>query len=358
VASYNAGYTQLIRKGRRAHWGNWALSAQIQPGAVGVVDPATGEFTLVEEKLPGARIETRQQPTRWELMSEHVSRQQADVSLDGSATDPETGTKIKAGLEVKWGLEKSGSMISEFSIGSEAMLVGYGDAMNGQYDWLKKAAASQGMSRNGGGISQGFGVVTSVLWANSGVNVAAQSDNTTFSITGSVSGVNELVGQAEGKGSYSSAVSNKSVDKHMWPDKEAKLAEKLVPIAYTFASFDDRLIMPFWTAELGSFQLVLNNQHGGTYIVNANLSYDTPQGKRSSSASVSGGLISTIGAIPLDATNLSLDLAFKGVFSDEHKSFRWPTPLGTWYDGTRHIDLSGVWPGQTNAVDSEASLRP
>ena len=64
------------------------------------------------------------------------------------------------------------------------------------------------------------------------------------------------------------------------------------------------------------------------------------------------------GAIPLDATNLSLDLAFKGVFSDEHKSFRWPTPLGTWYDGTRHIDLSGVWPGQTNAVDAEASLRP
>jgi hypothetical protein len=358
MTSYNAGYTQLIRKGRRAHWGNWALSAQIQPGAVGVVDPETGEFTLVEEQVPGAQIQTRQQPTRWELMSEHVSRQQGNVSLDGSATDPETGTKITAGLEVKWGLERSGSMISEFSLGSEAVLVGFGDLLNRQYDWLQKAAASQGMSRNGGGISQGFGVVTSVLWANSGLNVAAQSDNTTFSISGSVSGVNELIGQAEGKGSYSSATSDKSVDKHIWPDKASKLAEEAIPIAYTFASFDGRLIIPNWTAELGSFQLVLNNQHGGTYIVKANLSYDTPQGKRSEETSVSGGLIATMGAIPLDATNLTLGLAFKGVFSDEHKSFKWNTPLGTWYDGVRHIDLTGVWPGQTGAVDAEASLRP
>jgi hypothetical protein len=230
--------------------------------------------------------------------------------------------------------------------------------MNGNYDWLQKAAASQGMSRNGGGISQGFGVVTSVLWANSGLNVAAQSDSTTFSVAGSVSGVNELVGQAEGKGSYTSTNANKSVDQHIWPDKAATIAETAIPIAFRFASFNGRLIMPNWTAELGSFQLVLNNQHGGTYIVRANLSYDTPQGRRSQEASVSGGLIATLGAIPLDATNLKLDLAFKGVFSDEHKSFSWPTPLGTWYDGVRHIDLTGVWPGQTNAVDAEASLRP
>ena len=229
---------------------------------------------------------------------EHVSRQQGNVSLDGSATDPESGTKITAGLEVKWGLEKSGSMISEFSLGSEAVLVGFGELLTRQYDWLQKAAASQGMSRNGGGISQGFGVVTSVLWANSGLNVAAQSDNTTFSVTGSVSGVNELVGQAEGKGSYSSATANKSVDKHMWPDQATKLADTAVPIAYTFASFDGRLLIPNWTMEVGSFQLVLNNQHGGTYIVKANLSYDTPQGKRSEEASVSGGLIATPGRDP------------------------------------------------------------
>ena len=97
MASYNAGYTQLIRKGRRAHWGNWALSAQIQPGAVGVVDPASGEFTLVEDQIPGAKVETRQQPTRWELMSEHVSRQQADVALDGSATIPRPAPRSRPG---------------------------------------------------------------------------------------------------------------------------------------------------------------------------------------------------------------------------------------------------------------------
>jgi hypothetical protein len=357
MTSYNAGYTQLIRQDRRAHWGNWALSTQIQPGAVGVVDPETGEFTLVQDKVPGAQVETRQQSTRWELMSQHVSRQQANVALDGSATDPETGTKISAGLEVKWGLEKTGSMVSEFSLGSEATLVGFGDLLKGQYDWLLKQAANQGMS-NGNGISQGFGVITSVLWANSGLNVAAQSDDTTFSVSGSVSGVNELVGQATGKGSYSSSTSNKSIDKHIWPAAPGELANAAVPIAYTFASFEGRLLIPNWTMKLSSFQVVLNNQHGGTYIVKADLGYDTPQGRRDEQASVSGGLISTLGAIPLDATNVKLNLAFKGVFSDEHKSFSWSTPLGSWYDGTRHIDLSGVWPGSTHATDAEASLRP
>jgi hypothetical protein len=360
MTSYNAGFTQLVRKGRRAHWGNWALSTQIRPGAVGVVDPETGEFTLVQEQLPGAdgKVSTRQQSSRWELMSEHVSRQQANASLDGSAVDPDTGTKITAGMQISWGLEKSGSMISEFSIGSEAVLDGYGALVNSQFDWLQQQAASQGMSRNGGGITQGFGVITSVIWANSGLNVAAQSDNTTFSITGSVSGVNELVGQAEGKGSYTSTDANKSVDKHVWPDQASKVAPSTVPIAFTFASFDGRRLIPNWTSNIGSFQLVLNNQHGGTYIVKADLTYDSASGRKKESTSVSGGLISTLGAIPLDATNVDLTLAFKGVFSDEHKRFHWDTPLGTWYDGTRHIDLSGVWPGSTNATDAEAALRP
>src|SRR5215207_189991 len=203
MASWNAQYTQLIRKARRAHWGNWGLSGQIEPGAVGIVDPETGEFKLVETAIPGAQVKTRQLPTRWELMSERVSRTQGNVSLDGGVVDPETQTTVKAGIKIEWGLEKSGSMVSEFSLGSEAYLDGFGDLLNSQYDWLSSKAASVGMSRNGGGISQGFGVVTSVLWANSGLNVAAQSDNTTFAITGSASAVNELVGQAEGKGSYS-----------------------------------------------------------------------------------------------------------------------------------------------------------
>lgn len=357
MVNWNATFTQQIRTSRRTLWGNWGLNSAIKPGAVGTVDPATGDFQFIG-MIPDPQIVTQATSNQWSIESEHVSKQQASVALDGAATDPETGTKITVGTELTWSMQSAGSMISNFSLAQEDVVANPGSLAQAQWAWLMEQAQSVGRS-SGNGITQGFGVVTDVLWARSGLNVGALSDNTSFSLTGSASGVNDLIGaQAGGKGSYVNSTENKSVDKHLWPDKANTTASEPIPIAFGFASFEGQLIMPNWTSEISSFQLVLNNQHGGTYIVKANLSYNTPSGRGSHSVSVSGGLVATIGAIPLNATNLQLDLSFKGVFSDEHKSFKWDTPLGTWYDGLRHIDLYGVWPGKTNAVDVEASLTP
>lgn len=357
MSNWNATFTQQIRASRRALWGNWALNSVIKPGAVGTLDPATGEFNYVG-MVPNAQIVKQPTSSQWSLESEHVTKQQASVELDGSATDPDTGTKITVGTQLTWSMQTAGSMISDFALAEEDVVSNPGGLSTSQWNWLVQQAQSVGRA-NGNGISQGFGIVTDVLWARSGLNVGALSDSTSFSVTGSASGVNNLVGaQAGGKGSYTSTTENKSVDKHLWPDKASVAATDPIPIAFGFTSFEGNLIMPNWTSQVGSFQLVLNNQHGGTYIVNATLNYNTPSGKQTKNVTVSGGLIATIGAIPLDATNLTLDLSFKGVFSDEHKSFKWDTPLGTWYDGLRHIDLYGVWPGKTNAVDVEAGLTP
>lgn len=365
MSSWNAMFTQLIRRSRRAHWGNWALSAQIQPGAVGIVNPESGEFRLVEETIPGASVKETPVSYRWEVMSENVSRQQSNLSLDGTSIDPETGAKITAGLEMKWGLDKAGSMISVFSITSEAVVDSFGELFQKKMDWLADRAHSVGMGDNGN-ITQGFGVITSVLFASSGLNVAAESDATTFSLSGSASGVKEFVGEATGKGSYSSAVANKSVDMHLWPDREGTLASRPIPIAYTVCSFDGRRIMPNWTSQFGALQLVLDDANGGTYIVDWIVDYDTPKTENGvvtpvhakKTGRVSGGLVDSIGDIPLDATNLGLYLAFNGLWHNDHYTFHWDTPLGTWYNGYRHIDLSGVWPGTTHAVDRDASLKP
>jgi len=357
MANWNATFTQQIRTSRRTLWGNWGLNTAIKPGAVGTVDPATGDFDYIG-MIPDPQIVTEATSNQWSIESEHVTKQQASVGLDGSATDPDTGTKITVGTQLTWSMQSAGSMISNFSLAQEDVVAQPGGLAQTQWAWLESQAQSVGRT-SPDGITQGFGIVTDVLWARSGLNVGAMSDSTSFSVTGSASGVNNLVGaSAGGKGSYVSTTENKSVDKHLWPDKASVTASDPIPIAFGFASFEGRLIMPNWTSQISSFQLVLNNQHGGTYIVKASLSYDTPSGKKSQSVTVSGGLVATIGAIPLNATNLQLDLSFKGVFSNEHKSFKWDTPLGSWYDGVRHIDLYGVWPGKTNAVDVEASLTP
>ena len=353
MGNWNHHFSGLIRKSRPAYWGNWGLNMQIKPGAVGIVDPTVGDFRLVTENLPGIKVNDAPASSTWQLSSEHVSRKEATVKLDGSSIDPESGTKIEAALEVKWGLEKAGAIASEFSLSHESTIDDFGAVVIQNMDFLAKKAESVSMGREGS-IAQGFGVVTSVLWADSGLNVGSHEDKGMFSICGSVSGINKMLGKAKGKGSYVSTNQNKSLDQHLWPEKSGTIEPKPVPIAYTFASFDERLIIPNWIMQLGSFELVLINKPGCTYITRAKLTYNTPAGSKVENVSISGGLTKTIGNIPLNATNLKLDITFKGILNDDHYSFHWDYPLGQWLTGQRHIDMSGVWPGKTHCVEREA----
>lgn len=352
TVTWDVVFAQLIREDRQGYWGNWSLNPAIVPGAVGVLDPGTGAFTPVGVAIPGLTTTSRPISQRWSVMSEHVSRKEIDLGADGTVIDPDTGTKVNAEVTVSWSLEQSGSMISEFAVTSEEFLDL--SLLSSQLEWLEATAETHNMSTDDR-ISQGFGVVTSVIWAKSGVNIAAQSENTTFSLSGSVGAVHDLLGEGSGQGSFATASADKSVSQHLWPETPESLAPGPAPIAYTFASFDGRTVIEKWTNVLGSFELLLNSVPGCTYVVNATLTYDTKADRSvTRTALIPAGLSATIGAVPLDATNLVLDLAFKGVFSDEHHRFEWNTPLGQWAGGVRQIDLSGVWPGSTSALDVQS----
>lgn len=353
MTTWNRAFTNLIRNSRPAYWGNWGLNMQIKPGAVGIVDPATGEFRLVAEDLLSVTVNDTPTSNTWQLSSEHVSRQEATVNFDGSTVDPESGTKVEAGLEVKWRMEKAGAVASEFALSHESTINDFGTVMRENLDLLAKKAESVNMGENGN-ISQGFGIVTGVLWANSGLNVGSQEDNGMFSLSGSVSGINEMLGKATGKGSYVSTNQEKSIDRHLWPEKSGAIAPTPVPIAYTFASFDGRLVIPNWIMHLGALEIVLINQVGCTYITDITLDYNTPSGKQHQTMQISGGLTKTIGNIPLNATSLNLTVKFIGILNSDYYKFHWDTPLGQWLTGQRHITMSGVWPGKTHCVEREA----
>ncbi len=356
--NWNAQFTQMVRGTYPAYWGNWSLSPDIVPGAVGILDPVSGTFRLVTQQLNGltpANTITSALSSDWNMMTSTVSRKETKVSLDGSAVDPESGTKITAGVQVDWTMGKSGDMVSQCALDSTTLLNNIDTVLNAQYAWLNTQAGQCGMSSSRG-ISQGFGVITNVVYARSGLNVASQADDNTFSLVGSVSGVNELLGEAKGQGSYVSANSTKSTDKHLWPADPGKVAAGTAPIAFSFASFDGNLLLPRWITNIGAYQLVLRNNHGGTYVVKASLGYDCSAGRQTQNTSVSGGLTASFGSIPLDATNIDLNLEFVCVGANEKKSFHWPNPRGEWITGMRHVDLYGVWPGQTRAVDAEAGI--
>lgn len=357
--NWNEQFTQLLRGSLPAHWGNWALSPDIAPGAVGILDPASGEFRLVNRKLDGlddADILRTPLGSDWNMMTSSVSRKESSISLDGSATDPETGVKITAGVQVEWKMAKAGDMVSQCALDATATLNAIDRLLGSRMEWLESQASAASMSSDRG-ISQGFGVITSVLYARSGLNLASLSDDNSFSISGSASGIHKMLGEAKGSGSFVSTNATKSTDKHLWPSESNTLPASPVPIAFSFASFDGRLLLPRWITRIGSYQLVLRNNHGGTYIVKAELNYDCGKGHQKRTASVSGGLTTAFGDIPLDASNIDLKLEFVCVGPNQHQSFHWNNPRGEWINGVRHIDIHGVWPGPTSAVDAEAGIK-
>lgn len=349
--NWNRTFTDLIRSGRPAYWGNWTLDPKFKVGAVGIVSPDGGDFTLVQEATPGIAISSRGIPNQWKLSSSNVKRSQSSAKLDGSATDPDTGTKITAGTEITWQFASVGSIASEFGIATESFISDLTVLSKPEtLSWLAQQAALVSMG-SAGNIAQGFGVITSVIYANSGLNVGSQDSSSSFSITGSASAVQDMLAGANGKGSFVSTKETKQIDQHLWPLKPGVLADGSLPIAYTFASFDGNLLIPNWIHRLGALQILFNNKPGCTYITAIKLRYDTPQGPKSEEFSLSGGLSKTVANIPLSATNIAAEITFKGMLNSDTYNFKWPNPLGQWLTGQREIEMSGVWPGQTHAVD-------
>lgn len=349
--NWNRTFTDLIRGGRPAYWGNWTLDPKFKVGAVGIVSPDGGDFTLVQESTPGIAISNRGVPNQWKLASSNVKRSQSSIDLDGSATDPETGTKITVGTELTWDFGSVGSIASEFGIVTEEFVSDLTVLTKPEtLKWLGQQAASVSMG-SGGNIAQGFGVITSVIYANSGLNLGSQADNSSFSISGSASAIQDMVAGANAKGSYVSSKETKQVDQHLWPNTPNQEPSGSVPIAFTFSSFDGNLLIPNWITRLGSLQILFNNKPGCTYITDIRLSYNTPQGPKLESFALSGGLSKTVANIPLSATNIVADISFKGMINSDHYSFKWPNPLGQWLTGQREIEMTGVWPGQTHARD-------
>lgn len=355
---WNAQFTQLIRKTHPTWWGNWSLGHEIRPGGIGVVDPLTGSFTPVADAIPGLDthpVQTTPRTSDWNMMTSNVSRKEAKVELDSSLTDPETGVEARAGLELSWTFGRAGEMVSECALEHSAALTDLDTLVAANLDWLLARAEASGMGSRSG-IAQGFGIVTEVLYARSGINLGSLAADNTFSMSGTASGVQKLVGQARGKGSYLSSSSTKSLDKHVWPSASGQLPEEPVPLAFGFASFDGRLLLPAWVNHIGAFQLIVRNTIGCTYLVRLTLGYDSGGRRHTERTVVSGGLTATFAGIPLDASEVDLHLEFVCLGRNEEKRFHWRSPRGQWIGGTRHVEIEGTWPGPTHAVDVEARL--
>jgi len=353
MSNWNNNFTTLLRASNPAFWGNWALNMNIQPGAIGLIDGPSGDFTALGSVIPGGTVKDNPYTSSWDIRSDDVTENQTNVQFDGTVIDPETGAKITAGINISWGFKNEGSLISTFSVSKQSSLDNFPTLIANQMDWLKQQAASANMLTSNG-IVQGFCVVTDVIYANSGINVGSNTNQGSFSIEGSANGVDAMLGiSGSGKGSYVSTTSKTSTDAHTWPAVPSTLANAEIPIAFAVASFQGDIVITKWTHLISSFELILDNSHGGTYIAHGELTYEVGDQKFTESNKASGGMTSAIRNIPINASNLVYTVTFTA--SSTKKVFTWGSPLNQWQSGSRHIDVKGVWPGSPSAVDREAS---
>lgn len=348
---WNRLYTDLLRGSRSTLWGNWALNPVIKPGAVGIIDPASGDFTLVSEALPNVQVTSVQQGRRWAISSKDVSRKETKANVSGTVLDPATGAQVKPELTLEWNFGKEESIASEFALNGEQRLNDLA-LIHDQFEWLYALAEKVGMASNGR-IAEGFGVVTSVILADSGVNAGAKSKNAKFSLSGSASGLNTLLGEngSSGKGgaTFVSSRESSSVETHTLPAQDGQIATTALPVAYSFASFGpDRLLIPIWVRKIGSLRLEVDSKatSATTYITKVSIAYDLPgEGRRTEGpVTISGGLSNSFD-IPMGARNLNFEAEFVNVGENQVLRRQWATPLSQWVGGSRTINLYGTWPG-------------
>ncbi|CAM3642282.1 hypothetical protein [Parendozoicomonas haliclonae] len=347
-------FTTLLRSAEPDQWGNWNLDTSITPGAVGYIDTNSGEFVRLAV-MPGTTSTTTPLSASIKLSTDYVTSRQFNVNLDDDIPvhiTPGATVTPNIGLTAEWEFKRSGSLAVQWATESQEQIDNPVTTMTQNLTWLESEAGKVGMYDSEYGIQQGFGMVTGVVWARSGMNAGSLSDSSTLSFTGKVNGIESMFGLDGANSNNSAAFSSMSTDgalnTYSWPATSNTTTSTLIPIAYSFASASGTTIIPSWIGTVNAFEIVLNNTHS-SYIVEADLEYVTTEGKTvTSSTSVTGGLSTSLSDIPLDATNLSLKLRFVGTIHSSYYTMHWEKPLGHWLTGQRHIDLYGIWPGPTS----------
>ncbi|USE38087.1 hypothetical protein [Endozoicomonas sp. SCSIO W0465] len=331
---FNKQFNALIRQTHPHWWGNWNLSPSITIGAIGIIDTNTGTFRSAGVELDNITMSCTQLSESMDLSNGNVRQSGGDLlGVVDAAGSSGSG-------EISWQFSRAGAMIAKWQLTEHRFMNYPVETLKESLDTLKLVAENQNML-SPDGIAQRFGVITSVIYAKSGLSIGSRSKHSDFQISGDVNVLNSLFSRQRVRQGYYSVKSSGQIASAIWPSEPGTSVDP-VPIAFTFASLDGERVIPNWTQPINNFKLNLSNH--GSYIVNVELDYRTPQGKVSRDDTLTALSSIHFDDIPLDATDLNLKLDFVEIFSNTERHFRWRSPLGSWATGWRHIGISGFWP--------------
>ncbi len=256
MSDWNKKFTDLIRQNDGSLWGNWSLVAGVTLGDYGVIDPDTAEFTQMGNLIDiyeDLFTITSQSTGNFIYKTSGVQRHSASEKISGEFLEPETQTKVGAGIRFSWSFSNRDDMLANFTaVSSENLKPSQNLLRLDVFKTLLQAAGTVGKRMNSGGISPGFIVVTNVVRSACGFMVASEQANQKFSIGGEVNATSALVDglEANRKAGYSFTDSSESIIKYVYPAPDIVVSpdtdKKQAAIAFKALSFNDRALLTNW----------------------------------------------------------------------------------------------------------------
>lgn len=343
--AWNVQLTRLLRNTDRFAWGNWTLDPTIKVGALGWFNPTDSQFQGAQTGIQVPAL-TALSSSDWHIEQGDVKQSSVGVQFSVPYKDPTTGTEVTVGMQSNWEFGTKGSLTSSGSVYGVEYVEDPAKVMLDKYDEILKIAKEYNKA-TGDQIDQGFGMVTKVWLTDGCVNLGSREDKSSFSITGSVDGVAAMTGSDQSaslKGSYKNVSSVTNIEKRTFPGNADVVDTNPVAYAYEFTSFAGKVVIPRWVGDIPYLNLWFDN--GGSYIVNATVTYNVGAEKVTQKVRVSGGMDGQLTGIPLGATNFDIRMDFT---AGSTQFLRVDNPLNTWELGRGHIKLTGWWPGKSGA---------
>jgi hypothetical protein len=348
---WNSVFTRLIRESDSKQWGNWSLDPGVRVGAVGSLS-TDGVFTPIGN-LTGFQTETTQQSFVWQKSTTRVRRKTFNIKPEAGATGIPVGTTgitldASGGFVVSWEFEAASELISDFDVSRIESIKDAAQVAAANKSSLNALADSIGM-RTAGTIDQGFGFISSVVRAKSGINAASRTQNSKFSIGGNAKVGGNLLGtvglQAALSGNYARTYEEGDFDKHLWPAPDASAGDE-VAVAYHFSSFEGDILIPDWTGYIQNYVAEFRNV--GTYIAKVEVAYKDSTGQVTETyAGISGGTSRQI-IMPLDASDVVFDVTFVGY--GNHIRLVVPSLHRQAHNGRLQYRIAGLWPSGPEVI--------
>lgn len=235
------------------------LNADITLGQFGSVD-SNGVFTTrgTIDVMPAHDV-PQAMGDIWAFSGGTTRSQQSNVSLQGEAVDPDSGTKVTVGNEVTWGFTESislsGTLPSTYHGAIDAL-----QALQENQEQITITAQQYGYTHSNGQLKSNWVVITDVYAVIAGVIVGSNSKDTSFSLTGAAGAVNDLMqGSANAGWSFTSNTVTNQLFTVIFPGQPVALLpdgsgvdpatvgspDKLYTIAFSAATLQGSEIVPW-----------------------------------------------------------------------------------------------------------------